>query len=580
MCAYNLAQAGINVRVVDRRVERLLKGQADVIQVRGIEILDSIGLASKIVPTAHYTYAYTTYKADLSGHISRVSKFDSHFGVESRFKYTANHTQSFIEGVFRDALAAGEKLSLGPSVKPEAGLDYAPRKVVVEQGVFPTRLTVLEEGKTGYPVEVELEDQHGKKETVRAEYVIGCDGAHSWTRAQLGIDMVGDTSDSVWGLLDAFIDSDFPDVRNLTVVENNGCRAIIVPRENDMVRFTVQLHEAEVCKDPVTGRIDRTKIPASKLMQQIKDVFKPYRIDLVGEPWWDSVYVVGQRLASAYEGAHGRAFIVGDACKPGESYDGAYIHSHVGHTHSPHAGQGMNAAMSDGHNLSWKLVHVLKGWADPKILRTYELERRAFATDLIHLHERIGEAMSGKTQGTNTDGTNIQYQSSNIVDFTNQALAKGVPIGQRIPHQVILRVADTRPYSTHDLLKCDFRYTLLLFTGDIKLPAQYKRLETFLEGVGSDHTVFKLFTILLAKKETCEYTDVPEGARSHWDTVFVDDVAYAAVDGGGTAYQSFGIGAEGCAVLVRPDGHVAMVASLDGAGDVKGFFERTSAVEL
>ncbi|KAG8742960.1 hypothetical protein FRC10_000582 [Ceratobasidium sp. 414] len=149
-----------------------------------------------------------------------------------------------------------------------------------------------------------------------------------------------------------------------------------------------------------------------------------------------------------------------------------------------------------------------------------------------------------------------------------------------MPHQVILRVADTRPYSTHDLLKCDFRYILLLFTGDIKLPAQYKRLETFLEGIGSDRTVFKLFTILLAKKETCQYTDAPEGARSHWDTVFIDDVAYAAVDGGGTAYQSFGIGAEGCAVLVRPDGHVAMAASLDGAGDVKGFFERTSAVEL
>ncbi|KAG9091521.1 hypothetical protein FRC06_000538 [Ceratobasidium sp. 370] len=459
MSTYNLAQAGINVRVVDQKLERVLKGQADVIQVRGIEILESIGLASKLVPTAHHTYAYTTYKADSSGHISRVSKFDAHFGIESRFKFTANQGQSFVEGVFRDALAAGEKLSLGLSFKRETGLDYTPRKVVVEQGVFPTRLTVLE-GKTEYPVEVQLEDQQGKKETIRAKYVIGCDGAHSWTRAQLGIDMVGDTSDSVWGLIDVFIDSDFPDIRNLTVVENNG--------------------------------------------RLVKEVFKPYRIDFVGEPWWDGVYVVGQRLASAYEGAHGRAFIVGDAC----------------HTHSPHAGQGMNAAMSDGHNLAWKLVHVLKGWADPKILRT------------------------------------------------------------RMPHQVILRVADSRPYSTHDLLKCDFRYTLLLFTGDIKLPAQYKRVKAFLEGIGSDRTVFKLFTILLAKKETCQYTDVPKEARSHWDTVFVDDIAYAAVDGGGTTYQSFGIGSEGCVVVVRPDGHVAMVVPFDGADDVRGFFERVKVAEV
>lgn len=42
----------------------------------------------------------------------------------------------------------------------------------------------------------------------------------------------------------------------------------------------------------------------------------------------------------------------------------------TGHTHSPHAGQGMNAALSDAFNLSWKLVHVLKGWAGEDLLRT------------------------------------------------------------------------------------------------------------------------------------------------------------------------------------------------------------------
>jgi phenol 2-monooxygenase len=41
MCAYNLAQAGVSVRIIERRPERLLKGQADVIQVRGLEILDA-----------------------------------------------------------------------------------------------------------------------------------------------------------------------------------------------------------------------------------------------------------------------------------------------------------------------------------------------------------------------------------------------------------------------------------------------------------------------------------------------------------------------------------------------------------
>jgi hypothetical protein len=112
-------------------------------------------------------------------------------GVESPFIFTAKHNQTFIEGVFRDAMGSGERIIRGLSVGPQAGFTFAPRKVEVEHGVTPTRLGVLE-GE--YPVEVELENAQAGKESVRAKYVIGCDGAHSWTRSQLGIDMVGDNS--------------------------------------------------------------------------------------------------------------------------------------------------------------------------------------------------------------------------------------------------------------------------------------------------------------------------------------------------------------------------------------------------
>ncbi|QRW07467.1 FAD-binding domain protein [Ceratobasidium sp. AG-Ba] len=477
MCAYNLAQAGVKIRIVDQRQERMLKGQADVIQVRGIEILDSLNLASKIIPSSYRAYTFTTYKGNSEGSISRIGRADSLYGIESPYRFSANNSQSFIEGVFRDALASGEKIIRGLSFEPEKGIKYSPRSVFVEQGVRPT-LVFHNENEAAYPVEVELKDSNGSTEFVKAKYVIGCGGAHSWTRAQLGIEMVGENSNSTWGLVDVTVDTDFPDIRNMTV------RAVVVPRENDSVRFTVQLTDAEVGKDPVTGRVDRAKVTEEKLLQIVKDVFKPYRIDFVGKTWWHGVYVVGQRLAPAYEGGNGRAFIVGDAC----------------HTHSPHAGQGMNAALSDGHNLAWKLVHVLRGWASPELLHTYEQERRAFAKDLIHLHERIAEAMSGKVKGTNADiisnslgfvcGTSIQYEPTCLTDLSGQVLAKGPD------WTVILRVADCRPYSTHDLLQCDFRYTVLLFTGDIKLAIQHEALEAFLQGLGSDRTTFKVFTIL------------------------------------------------------------------------------------
>ena len=48
---------------------------------------------------------------------------------------------------------------------------------------------------------------------------------------------------------------------------------------------------------------------------------------------------------------------------------------------------------------------------------------------------------------------------------------------QRMPHQVIVRTADCRPYSTHDLLKSDFRYKLLIFTGDVKEATRANAIE-------------------------------------------------------------------------------------------------------
>ncbi|CCO37953.1 hypothetical protein BN14_12113 [Rhizoctonia solani AG-1 IB] len=239
----------------------------------------------------------------------------------------------------------------------------------------------------------------------------------------------------------------------------------------------------------------------------------------------------------------------------------------------------MNAAISDAHNLSWKLVHVLKGWGTPDLLRTYESERRGFASQLIELHERIAEVMSGKVKRTYSDlllksmrlvcGTGTHYPDSTIIDSSNQLLAPGIIIGERFPHQVILRTADFRAYSTLDICKSDNIYKIVVLTGDAKDAAQRQKLEQVGKILNSWRLqrpdMFQVYTIMATKKETGSYTDVPESLRPYWDTVFLDDISYAEFEGGGKAYQSFGVGPEGCLVLIRPDGHVAALASLEEA---------------
>ena len=94
-------------------------------------------------------------------------------------------------------MGSGDRIIRSLTVRPQFGAkSFTPRKAIVEQGTRPTQLVIdsSESGQVDYPVSVSLEHPDGKTETVKAKYVIGCDGAHSWTRMQLGISMVGDTS--------------------------------------------------------------------------------------------------------------------------------------------------------------------------------------------------------------------------------------------------------------------------------------------------------------------------------------------------------------------------------------------------
>lgn len=127
----------------------------------------------------------------------RVSRMDTHLGFHSRFRFEASCPQSHLEHLLREAMGSGHKVIRSLTTRSQFGGEaFTPRKVVVEQGTRPTQLVVdsSQSGPVNYPVTVSLEHPDGKVGTVKAKYVIGCDGAHSWTRAQLGISMIGDTS--------------------------------------------------------------------------------------------------------------------------------------------------------------------------------------------------------------------------------------------------------------------------------------------------------------------------------------------------------------------------------------------------
>ncbi|KAK7707446.1 hypothetical protein SLS57_009316 [Botryosphaeria dothidea] len=197
-------------------------------------------------------------------------------------------------------------------------------------------------------------------EEFRAKYVLGCDGAHSTIRKSLHINMIGKSTDVVWGVMDVYPRTNFPDIRKKVMVHSHHGNLMIIPREGgSLTRFYVELPPG------VQANIVRLE----ELQRAVSLIIQPYDISFVDTIWW-SAYAIGQRLADKFA-YRNRVFLTGDAC----------------HTHSPKAGQGMNVSLQDGHNIGWKLGAVLRGHAQPKLLETYVSERYKVAAELIAFDE-------------------------------------------------------------------------------------------------------------------------------------------------------------------------------------------------
>ncbi|KAI0352108.1 hypothetical protein OH77DRAFT_1409847 [Trametes cingulata] len=579
MCANALAMAGVDVRIIDQRPAKVAAGQADGIQPRTIEVLQSYGLAERLLREGNQMHMAAFYNPGPSGGIERTSRAPDVTAPTARYPFEVTLHQGAIEAIFLDSMKA--------------------HGVEVERPIVPTSIelsTSDEELKDphAHPVRVILkhldpQGEHGDTEIVRAKFVVGADGAHSWVRKSLGISMDGEQTDYIWGVVDMRPRTDFPDIRCKCAVHSRNGSCMVIPREGDLVRLYIQLAGRDVL-DPATGRVDRAKSGwgPERLLEVARKSFEPFEIDAEGGvfDWW-TIYIIGQRVAAKFS-VNERVFIAGDAC----------------HTHSPKAGQGMNASMNDTHNLAWKLTHVLRGWADMSLLKTYEFERRKYAQDLIDFDKKFSKLFSGKprteenqdgvsheefleafqTFGAFTSGIGVHYQPSAITHNQHQAHASKLIVGERMVPHVFIRAADARPYEIQDLLPSDTRFKILVFVGNVVDKAQAERVKKLAEEIGADGSfyrrlgrgdpakVFDVLSISSAKKQDVNYTDLPPLFRQHWSKVLLDDVdMYARVGGGG--YETYGIDPQhGAIVVVRPDGYVGIVAPLDRLQDVDAYF--------
>ncbi|KAG9218404.1 hypothetical protein CCMSSC00406_0007995 [Pleurotus cornucopiae] len=551
MCALSLAKAGIRTKIIDRRAPGTQYGNADGIQPRTAEIWDSYGILKRFAEGSVPVHAMVTYNPEvINGELKLIRSHPVRsIVVDSRFPHERTAGIEYIEGTLREAL-----LEAGGSV----GFSTTP-----------TNVEVMPESQSDYPVKVTLEklaapmdnrdddgvlNQAAVTETIQAKYLVGADGANSWVRRFFDIPLEGDLTKSVWGVADVIVDTNFSDCRMKCIITAPTGTIITIPREGEKIRFYVQM-SLDDCQLTPDGRVHKSYLSSEaarhKVISRIQAGMSPFEVKFTEVFWW-TIFAIPQRVAKQFS-VQDRVFIVGDAC----------------HQHSPKAGQGANAAMCDSHNLGWKLAHVIKGWASPNLLRTYEVERKGYAQQLINFDKEISETLERDPesyervlhrQNMFTSGLGVRYNSMLINQPSpSHEGEQGITAGRYLPWCPITRLADWDSMDMQSLIIFDGLWKLLIFPGDIRSPnnlAELARTEKELTRCVGVLKHASLYTILDNREDEVQWTDVPRALRA-WKRVFVSGRKSSL-----NIYELLGDSKLGSLVLVRPDGYVSMVQEL------------------
>lgn len=120
-------------------------------------------------------------------------------------------------------------------------------------------------------------------------------GAHSWVRKAIGIQLEGSQTDSIWGVVDLTLDTDFPDTRAKSLVNSVDGTLMIIPREKDKNRIYVQLEGKYRLENParqgrVCGRSSKAAPDPDKVFTVAQQLIKPFRLEKKSDFEWSTIY--------------------------------------------------------------------------------------------------------------------------------------------------------------------------------------------------------------------------------------------------------------------------------------------------
>ena len=312
MLAGELALAGIDVVIVERRASQDVDGsRAGGLHSRTIEVLDQRGIADRFLS---------------AGQVHPFVGFAGTFLDISDFPTRHNYILALWQSLFEPILA-GWVGELGVPILRE-------REVVG-----------FAQDDAG--IDAKLSDDT----TLRAEYLVGCDGGRSLIRKVAGIDFPG-FDPSISFVIAQVEMNEEPKIG----MRPEGGGIGPVDREEGGGPYGVVLLEKHV------------ENPSPPTLQYLSEsLISAYGTDFgVHSPSWISRFTDMSRQAASYR--QGRVLLAGDAA----------------HVHGPHGGQGLNTGVQDAVNLGWKLAQVVNKASPGTLLDTYHDERHPVGARVLH----------------------------------------------------------------------------------------------------------------------------------------------------------------------------------------------------
>jgi 2-polyprenyl-6-methoxyphenol hydroxylase-like FAD-dependent oxidoreductase len=409
--AIELGLRGIAVIVVERRSRTGAQPRAKTTNVRTMQHMRRWGLAKTLRAAAPLPYDYPTdvvFSTTLFGRTLATieNAFAGAKRRDPRFPEPAQWVPQYtVEKVLH------ERIARLPSVQLLAG-------------------TALEEAsQSPAGVTATVRDlQTDARRAIRAQYLIGADGARSRVREIIGAKMQGEHAFALnYNLILRIPELDrTPPARRAIMywLINPKSPGVLSPLDgNGEWAFITRLAPGvtEISDDEVIRRVHAA-------------IGRPMAVEIVARDYWAAHRLIADRYREC------RMFLAGDAC----------------HLHPPFGGYGMNLGIADGVDLGWKLAAVLQGWGGEGLLDSYEDERRPVHLRTIDEAIENYRTLSGELLKDDLDADTVEGERARaavakeiIATKTREFDTLGVVLGSRYTGSSIIAGDGSAPPAEH-----------------------------------------------------------------------------------------------------------------------------------